>query len=141
MALLFAPILLPLLCGPAASVGSAHCELATRLVKNGLPGPACEALLAGLCASPAPSGGAPGGPAPGPGLGAAGGGGAGGSCAWSDLTIPLITILIKEGLKPGAIGPGPAQIPGEGQRQDFAVLGQIRFNFGVATTVNNGSLF
>ncbi|CAM9356386.1 unnamed protein product [Laminaria digitata] len=99
----------PLLCeGDQSEVGSAQCELCTRLIKQVLPKHTLEAVLVALCGvrmdGGAPTGGWGGGP---------GGGGGGsnpgqvaGSCVWTELTMPVVTaaVNLKPPLSEKAIG-------------------------------------
>jgi len=78
--LLLEEVLLPLLCQDGAGVGSAQCEVVTRLVKQGaLPPERLDALLLGLCQDRQA-----GGPALPPGC----------SCEWTDLTLPVLTAIL-----------------------------------------------
>ncbi len=78
--LLLEEVLLPLLCQDGAGVGSAQCEVVTRLVKQGaLPPERLDALLLGLCQDRQAAG-----PALPPGC----------SCEWTDLTLPVLTAIL-----------------------------------------------
>ncbi|CAM9198214.1 unnamed protein product, partial [Scytosiphon promiscuus] len=95
-------LILPLLCeGDLSMVGSAQCELCTRLIKQVLPKHALEAVLVGLCdplldESTRASAGAWGGVPQGGGAEAASSSPS--SCVWTELTTPVITAALN--LKP-----------------------------------------
>ncbi|CAM9735632.1 unnamed protein product [Ectocarpus sp. 4 AP-2014] len=106
-------LVLPLLCGgdPASAVGSAQCELCTRLIKQILPKDTLEAVLVGLCGpaedeSAQAAGGWNGGPSGGSGgngTNAAAGrrhdvAGSSSHCVWTELTVPVMTTALN--LKP-----------------------------------------
>ncbi|CAN0328581.1 unnamed protein product, partial [Ectocarpus sp. 8 AP-2014] len=107
-------LVLPLLCrgDPASAVGSAQCELCTRLIKQILPKDTLEAVLVGLCGptedeSAQTAGGWIGGPSGGNGgngTNAAAGrrhdaaGSSSSRCAWTELTVPVMTTALN--LKP-----------------------------------------
>ncbi|CAN0517734.1 unnamed protein product, partial [Ectocarpus sp. 8 AP-2014] len=108
-------LVLPLLCrgDPASAVGSAQCELCTRLIKQILPKDTLEAVLVGLCGpaedeSAQAAGGWIGGPSGGSGgngtNAAAGrrhdaaGSSSSSRCLWTELTVPVMTTALN--LKP-----------------------------------------
>ncbi|CAN0206897.1 unnamed protein product, partial [Ectocarpus fasciculatus] len=107
-------LVLPLLCegDPASPVGSAQCELCTRLIKQILPKDTLEAVLVGLCGpaedeSAQTAGGWIGGPNGGSGgngssTAAAGrrhdAAGSSSRCVWTELTVPVMTTALN--LKP-----------------------------------------
>ncbi|CAM9300299.1 unnamed protein product, partial [Hapterophycus canaliculatus] len=106
-------LVLPLLCeGDPSTVGSAQCELCTRLIKQVLPKHALEAVLVGLCDSAldesnrasagawgeVPRGGGRGGDRDKPGKEKEAASSSPSCCVWTELTTPVITAALN--LKP-----------------------------------------